>query len=58
MKTTAELKAMLFERLAELERGGLTERYDEQLRIELALLFDILSEDIDASLWARIEKAM
>ena len=58
MKTKDELKDMLFERLEEIERGGLTERYDEQLRIELALLFDILSEDIDASLWARIEKAM
>jgi hypothetical protein len=58
MKTADELKAMLFERLAEIQRGGLTERYDEQCRIELALLFDIVGEDIDAIHWDEIEKAM
>lgn len=58
MKTADELKAMLFERLAEIQRGGLTERYDEQCRIELALLFDIVGDDIDASLWDEIEKSM
>lgn len=58
MKTTDELKAMLFERLAEIERGGLTERYDEQCRVELALLFDILGDEIDVAYWSRIESAM
>ena len=58
MKTTDELKAMLFERLAEIQRGGLTERYDEQCRIELALLFDIVGEDIDKSYWDEIEKSL
>lgn len=58
MRTADELKAMLFERLAEIERGGLTERYEEQCRIELALLFDILGEEIDKDYWQRIENAM
>jgi hypothetical protein len=58
MRTADELKAMLFERLAEIQRGGLTERYDEQCRIELALLFDIVGEDIDKSYWDEIENAL
>lgn len=55
MKTAAELKAMLFERLAEIKGGGLTPAYDEQCRIELALLFDILGEEVPEEYWEEIE---
>ena len=56
MKTVEELKTMLFERLAEIKQGRLTPAYDEQCRIELALLYDILGEDIDESYWEEIEE--
>lgn len=58
MKTTAEIKEMLFERLAELQAGGLTERYEEQCKIELALLYDILGDEIEEEHCAIIENAM
>ena len=58
MKTTEELKRMLFERLAEIKAGVDVIAYDEQLRIELALLADILEEDIDEVFWEDIEKYM
>ena len=55
MKTAEEMKSMLFERLAEIKQGGLTPAYDEQCRIELALLYDILGEEIDEEYWDEIE---
>lgn len=58
MKTTDELKEMLFERVAEINRGGLTRAYEDQLRYEIALLADILGDDIDAAQWEAIEAAM
>jgi hypothetical protein len=58
MKIAAELKSMLFERLAEIKEGGLTERYEEQLKIELALLYDILGEEVPEEYWEEIENHM
>lgn len=55
MKTVEELRAMLFERLAEIKAGGLTVAYDEHLRTELALLYDILGEEIEEEFWEEIE---
>ena len=55
MKTVEELKRMLFERLAEIKSGVNVAAYDEQLRIELALLYDILGEEIDEEYWEDIE---
>jgi hypothetical protein len=55
MKTEAELLKMLFERLAEIKAGGLVPAYDEQCRIELALLFDILGEAVPEEYWEEIE---
>ena len=55
MKQLEELKAMLFDRLAELKAGGLILAYDEQLRIELALLYDILEDELDEEIIADIE---
>ena len=49
---------MLFERMAEIKEGGLTEKYDEQLRIEIALLFDILVDEIPEEYWEDIENHM
>ena len=56
MKTVDELKAMLFERLNELQQGGLIPAYEEQCKIELALLYDILGEEIDEEYWEVIEE--
>lgn len=58
MKTTDELKAMLFERIAEVKGGELTQAYEDQLRYEIALLAVILEDDIDAECWDDIEAAM
>lgn len=58
MKTTDELKKMLFDRVAEIHRGGLTQAYEEQVRCEIALLAVILEDDIDAEYWTEIEAAM
>lgn len=58
MKTADELKAMLYDRLAELQRGGLIVSYEEQLRYEIALLAVILEDDIDAECWPEIEAGM
>lgn len=58
IKNTEELKCMLFERLAEIKEGGLTEKYEEQLRVELALLFDILGEEVPEEHWEDIENHM
>jgi hypothetical protein len=58
MKTKDELKKMLFDRLAELQQGGLIISYEDQLRCEIALLATILEDDIDADLWDEIEAGM
>lgn len=58
MKTADELKKMLFDRVAEIQGGGLTRAYEDQVRYEIALLADILEDDIDAEYWAEIEAAM
>lgn len=58
MKTADELKAMLYERLAELQQGGLIVSYEDQLRYEIALLATILEDDIDAECWNEIEAGM
>lgn len=58
MKTKDELKKMLFDRLAELQQGGLIISYEDQLRCEIALLATILEDDIDADQWDEIEAGM
>lgn len=58
MKTMEEMKAMLFERLAEIKQGGLVPSYEEQCKIELALLYDILGESIEEEYWEEIEENM
>jgi hypothetical protein len=58
MKTADELKAMLFERLAEIQSGGLVQAYEAQVRCEIALLSVILEDEIDADQWAEIEAGM
>lgn len=58
MKQLEELKSMLFDRLQEIKKGGLTLAYDEQLRIELALLYDILADELDEETSADIEANM
>lgn len=56
MKHTVELITMLYERIEELKKGGLIPAYDEQLRIEIALLYDILEDELDHDIHANIEK--
>lgn len=58
MKTIDELKAMLFDRIAEVKSGELTQAYEDQVRYEIALLAVILEDDIDAEYWPEIEAAM
>ena len=58
MKTIEEMKSMLFERLNELQQGGLIPAYEEQCKIELASLYDILGEEIDEDYWDVIEENM
>jgi hypothetical protein len=58
MKTTDELKQMLFERIAEVKSGELTLAYEDQLRYEIALLATILEDDIHADQWDEIEACM
>ena len=58
MKTVDELKAMLFERIAAVNSGELTQAYEDQMRYEIALIAVILEDDIDAECWPKIEAAM
>lgn len=58
MKTADELKAMLADRIAEVQGGELTPAYEDQLRYEIALLATILEDDISAEEWEQIEAAM
>ena len=59
MKTQNELLSMLYTRLAELQDGRIkiqNPEYAEQERIELALLYEILEEDVPEEFWEQIEK--
>ena len=58
MKTKQELLKMLFSRLAELQHGGIkidNPEYAKREAIELALLYDILGDDVPESFWEQIE---
>ena len=58
MKTKQELLEMLFSRLAELQHGGIkiyNPEYAKQEAIELALLYDILGDDVPEDFWEQIE---
>ena len=61
MKTKQELLQMLYSRLAELQDGRIrhtnTEMY-AKLRIELALLYDILGEEVPEEYWEQIEEVI
>lgn len=59
MKNKDELLKMLFARLAELQDGRIKEDnpdYAKQLSVELALLYNILGEDVPESYWEQIEE--
>lgn len=58
IKTADELKTMLYDRIAEVTSGELTQAYEEQVRYEIALLAMILEDDISAEEWEQIEAAM
>lgn len=61
MKTRQELLSMLFARLAELQDGRIKKTNNtaaEKLRIELALLYDILGDDIPEEYWCQIEEVV
>ena len=57
MKTKQDLLSMLFSRLAELQHGGIKSNpaMTEQLKIELALLYDILGDEVPEDFWEQIE---
>lgn len=61
MKTKQELLQMLYSRLAELQ--GSTIKHNkpelaEKLKIELALLYDILGEEVPEEYWEQIEEVI
>ena len=59
MKSKEELLKMLFERLAELQDGRIkinNPEYAKTEKAELALLYDILGEDVPENYWEQIEK--
>jgi hypothetical protein len=59
MKPKKELLKMLFERLAELQDGRIkinNPEYANTEKAELALLYDILGEDVPEDYWGQIEK--
>lgn len=58
MLHAVEIKTMLYERLEEIKKGGLTLAYDEQLRIELALLYEIIADELDKETQAEVEANM
>lgn len=58
MKSKEQIKSMLFSRLTELEDGRiktLSPKIAQYRSIELALLYDILEDDVDDEYWDRIE---
>ena len=60
MKTKQELLSMLFARLAELQDGRIITNITaaEKLRIELALLYAVLGDDIPEEYWCQIEEVV
>ncbi len=61
MKTKEEMMQMLFSKLAELQ--DLIEEDDEsvliaRLQAEVALLYDILGEDVPEEYWEQIEEVI
>ena len=60
MKTKQELLSMLFARLAELKEGRITTNNTaaDKLRIELALLYAVLGDDIPEEYWCPIEEVV
>lgn len=58
MKTKQKLLQMLYGRLAELQDGKVKQdkpNLAEKLKIELALLYDILGEEVPEEYWEQIE---
>ena len=61
MKTKQELLSMLYSKLEELQDGRIkvnNPTFAEQLKIELALLYDILGDDVPVEFWEQIEKEL
>ena len=61
MKTKQELLQMLYSRLAELQDGKVKQdksNLAEKLKIELALLYDILGEEVPEEYWEQIEEVI
>ena len=61
MKTKQELLSMLYSKLAELQDGRIkvnNPTFAEQLKIELALLYDILGDDVLEEFCEQIEKEL
>lgn len=61
MKTKQELLQMLYSRLAELQDGKIKQdkpNLTEKLKIELALLYDILGEEVPEEYWEQIEEVI
>ena len=61
MKTKQELLQMFFSRLAELQDGKIKQdkpNLAEKLKIELALLYDILGEEVPEEYWEQIEEVI
>ena len=59
MKIKQELLQMLYSRLAELQNGKVKQdkpNLAEKLKIELALLYDILGEEVPEEYWEQIEE--
>lgn len=58
MKTEEELMSMMYVKLAELQDGRIKvqkPKMAEQLQIELALLYDILGDEVPEEYWKQIE---
>lgn len=61
MKTKQELLSMLYCKLAELQDGRIkvnNPTFAEQLKIELALLYDILGDEVPTEFWGQIDKEL
>ena len=61
MKSKQGLLSMLYSKLAELQDGRIkvnNPAFAEQLQIELALLYDILGDDVPEEFWRQIEKEL
>lgn len=61
MKPKQELLQMLYSRLAELQDDKVKQdkpNLAEKLKIELALLYDILGEEVPEEYWEQIEEVI